>query len=456
MLFAHGVGSRGDLPLPLWMFTWGAAIALGLSFVALGVLWKEPRLAQAAIGRRLLGDRIPAWLGGLRGIGQVVALGLLLLCLWAGFFGADTDAQNVLPVTFYVVAWVGAQLIAGLFGDVWRAISPFTTIARGVEVIASRLGMAVTDAPPRLGHLPAAAGMFVFLFIELAHPSGSSPRVLAWALLVHIVVIIVLTLRWGASWIADNEPFGALLAMIGAMGIVARSAATGVGRFSPGSETASGLTARAPMSGLATTPVLRGTLATLLVVLGGTTFDGFVESEAGRDIFGRPSGWGGAVTLTIGLILSILLVTALFGVGIRWTCKVTGLDPEWVTDSFTPSLVPIVFGYAIAHYAQLLADEVQTFWFRLSDPAGLGWNLFGQADSTANLTWLSPTAIAWIQVLAILFGHIGAVLVAHDRSMEIVDHNTSTGSVNALRSQYVMLLVMVLYSCLGLWLLNNA
>lgn len=239
--------------------------------------------------------------------------------------------------------------------------------------------------------------------------------------------------------------------MIGAMGILGSTAG-------PGDDEKSSLRLRAPMSGLAAMPVLPGTLATLLVVLGGTTFDGFVESEAGRDLFGRPSGWGGSITLTIGLIISILLVTSLFGVGIRWTCSVTNLESDFVTNSFTPSLVPIVFGYAIAHYAQLLIDEVQTFWFRLSDPGGFGWDLFGGADGSADLTLLSPTAIAWIQVLAILFGHVGAVLVAHDRSMELVDHGESAGSGanNALRSQYVMLLVMVIYSALGLWLLNNA
>jgi hypothetical protein len=205
------------------------------------------------------------------------------------------------------------------------------------------------------------------------------------------------------------------------------------------------------MAGLATMAVRPGTLATLLIVLGGTTFDGFVESEAGRSLFGRPSGWGGALTLTIGLVMSVLLVTALFGVGIRWTSSVTGLDAQLITDKFTPSLVPIVFGYAIAHYAQLLVDETQTFWFRLSDPAGRGWDLFGAADGTVDFNIVSVNLIAWIQVLAILFGHIGAVLVAHDRSLEL---NPDDG--DSLRSQYVMLLVMVAYSVLGLWLLLNA
>jgi hypothetical protein len=118
--------------------------------------------------------------------------------------------------------------------------------------------------------------------------------------------------------------------------------------------------------------------------------------------------------------------------------------------AFTPSLVPIVFGYAIAHYAQLLADESQTFVFLLSDPAGLGWDLFGGAEGQIDFNLISVDLVAWIQVLSILFGHIGAVMVAHDRAVELFPAGQS------LRCQFAMLLVMVAYSTLGLWLLLNA
>ena len=43
---AHGVGSRQDLPLPFTAVVIGAAFALVVSFVALGVLWHEPRLGR--------------------------------------------------------------------------------------------------------------------------------------------------------------------------------------------------------------------------------------------------------------------------------------------------------------------------------------------------------------------------------------------------------------------------
>jgi hypothetical protein len=255
-------------------------------------------------------------------------------------------------------------------------------------------------------------------------------------LLAHTVVCVVLAACWGAGWLADHEPFAALFTILASMAVVFRRS--------------SGLGLRPPMSGLAELPVVGGTLAVLLVVLGGTTFDGFSESEAGRSLFGRSPGWGGALPLTAGLIASIAVVTMLYGVGVWWTRQITGMALGKAASSFAPSLVPIVFGYAIAHYAQLLVDESQTFVFRLSDPAGQGWDLFGGAEGQIDFNLISVDVVAWIQVLAILFGHIGAVIVAHDRAVE----RFSAGQ--SLRCQFAMLLVMVAYSTLGLWLLLNA
>ena len=31
----HGLGSRGDLPIPLWQFAWSGTAALVISFLAL-------------------------------------------------------------------------------------------------------------------------------------------------------------------------------------------------------------------------------------------------------------------------------------------------------------------------------------------------------------------------------------------------------------------------------------
>ena len=52
-LIAHGIGGVRDLPVPDWLFFWGGAVVLVLSFVALGALWQRPQLDRWAVGRPL-------------------------------------------------------------------------------------------------------------------------------------------------------------------------------------------------------------------------------------------------------------------------------------------------------------------------------------------------------------------------------------------------------------------
>ncbi len=86
----------------------------------------------------------------------------------------------------------------------------------------------------------------------------------------------------------------------------------------------------------------------------------------------------------------------------------------------------------------------------MSDPLGRGWDLFGGSGSRINFNVINADLIAWIQAIGVVVGHIASVVVAHDRAV------SSFPARDAVRSQYVMFLVMVVYSVLGLWLLLNA
>ena len=56
-----------------------------------------------------------------------------------------------------------------------------------------------------------------------------------------------------------------------------------------------------------------------------------------------------------------------------------------------------------------------------------------------------------MQVGALVVGHVAALVLAHDRALELY------GSARAAtRSQVVMLILMVAFTCLGLWLLSAA
>jgi hypothetical protein len=118
-----------------------------------------------------------------------------------------------------------------------------------------------------------------------------------------------------------------------------------------------------------------------------------------------------------------------------------------IARSFAHTLVPIALAYAVAHYVTLVLFEGQFLFAAVSDPLGLGWDLFGTADWTVNYTWVSPTTIWYLQVGAIVTGHVVGVTLAHDRSLALFPPD------RAVRTQYAMLVLMVCLTALGLSIL---
>jgi hypothetical protein len=84
-----------------------------------------------------------------------------------------------------------------------------------------------------------------------------------------------------------------------------------------------------------------------------------------------------------------------------------------------------------------------------SDPFGAGWNLLGTVSFAPNLTLISANAIWYFQVGAIVLGHVAGVVLAHDRALVDFPKNV------AMRTQYALLGVMVLFTMSGLVILRG-
>ena len=102
--------------------------------------------------------------------------------------------------------------------------------------------------------------------------------------------------------------------------------------------------------------------------------------------------------------------------------------------AFAHTLIPIAAGYLVAHYFSLLAYNGQDLWRLANDPLGNGSDYFGGADATIDYGVVSATGIWYVQVGALVVGHVAALVLAHDRALELY------GSARqATRSQVVML-----------------
>ena len=434
-VLAHGVGGRSDLPLPAWLFAYGAGFAVLISFVALGILWPRPRLAAAADGRELPGwmqtaARPATWV--VRAIGLFVYAVVLVACLW----GVNNSASNISPYVVYVTFWVGVQVLATFVGDVWRALNPLDTLA--VIVFGRRIPERTERLDP--GLWPAAVMIGSFAWLELAYHDPASPRAIGVWLVAYTVAALAGAAVWGRDWLRTGEGFAALFGLLAALAPFHRDEVTGR------------LRVRWPITGLSRVRPRRGLDALVLVVLGSTTFDGVTRLDWwARDVVGSRSEWGRTLVLTVGLLFTIGIVALVWTAATRVSARITGDDPDEVADAYVPSLLPIVIAYAIAHYFSLLVYESYTVVALASDPFGRGWDVFGTKDVEINFRVLTTAKIAWVQAGAIVLGHVSGVVAAHDRAVE--RHRSAKV---AGRSQWPLVAAMVLYTVVGLGLLLGA
>jgi hypothetical protein len=154
---------------------------------------------------------------------------------------------------------------------------------------------------------------------------------------------------------------------------------------------------------------------------------------------------------TVGLVGAVVAIALLYRHGIAGMRTVGGRPPDDLAGKFVHTLVPIALAYVVAHYFSLLAYQGQAMAALVSDPLGDGSDLLGTASATIDYTWITATGIWYVQVAALVIGHVAALTLAHDRALAIY-----TRARDATRSQYWMLAVMVAFTSIGLWILSAA
>ncbi len=441
IVLAHGLGARADLPVPVWLAQYAAALVLIISFVLLGRFWRVPRLQEPYRGRPLplalqRSVDAPAFRLALR----LVGLAALAVTILVAAFGTDTSATNPAPTWLFVWFWVGLVPASLLFGPVLRAFNPLRLITRGIDRLRGRTGPAgVRPMPEWLGYWPAAAGLLVFTWLELVYRNPDRPVNVLTFILLYCVVQLVAAAVVGEEWYGYGDAFEVYSTLVGRLSPFGRHPEDGR------------LVLRNPLAGLASVPVAPGMTAVVSVLLGSTAFDGLTRTLWWQGLSGRTTGLAYELLGTAGLLGMVALVSAAYLAATRrnpWARRGQRVPVE---RRFAHCLLPISIGYTVAHYFSLVVFQGQAGYILASDPLGRGWNLFGTAGETINYPVVSTSVIAVIQVLAILTGHVIGVFIAHDRA--IADYARSR---HRLRAQYPLLVVMVTYTLGGIALLLGA
>ena len=486
-VYAHGFGERYDLPIPLDYFLAGAAGAVALSFVVVGLFVRRrpgpfgyPRIDLLAVPwlGRALGSRLLLWPI------RLLSVTVFALIVTTALFGVNRPIENLAPTVVWILWWVGMGYVSALLGNVWMLINPWKITFEWVQALIGRDGDdgegGAFAYPEGLDVWPAVAIFLVFAWLENVYPDAAQPQKLGMLVVLYSLVTWAGMAAFGKhEWLRRGEAFSVLF------GLFARFSptevrvdrcegdgpSTGSGRlvdredcvdcyecFEAAPTDKRRLNLRPYAVGLVQ-PTGTTTAMALFVVLAlaTVTFDGLTETSAWVDV--QNAVWpvaelaGGRAVQAIDTA-GLLLLPALFAaVYLAFSSGVRSLSGERasvadVAKGFVLSLVPIALAYNLAHFISFLLIQGQLVIPLASDPFGFGWDLFGNAGYQLNINVIDARTTWFISVAAIVVGHIVSVYVAHETALRRV----ADGS-RALRGQYPMLLLMVLYTATSLWII---
>jgi hypothetical protein len=432
---AHGIGNIQDPPVPQWLAYYGGAAVLVLSFAALGALWRSPILEREHLKRLL---RVPR--SALRVLFGAIGLALFVVVFAAALVGERSVGTNIAPTFVWVLFWLGLVPLTILFGNVWAWVNPWRAAADAVAWLWERSGL--TWEPPfaypeRLGRYPAAALLFAFAAMELAYTDPSDPRMLALAIAIYSWITWVGIAAFGReSWLPNGEAFTVYFGLLS--------------RLSLTTLRTSNWSLRRPLDRVARDAERPGTVAFVSVMLGSVAFDGFTRTSFWQDRLFRIDSQTLAIGFNLlGLAAAVAIVAGAYVAASEIARLIAGKGSR-LEQSFIGSLIPIALAYVVAHYLTLLLIQGQLAIPLASDPFGYGWDLFGTLDFRVNVQPLTADQIWWAQTGALVIGHVLGLMIAHDKALALF------GSTKvALRTQYAMLGLMVLYTVGGLWLLSR-
>jgi hypothetical protein len=456
---AHALVARKDLPIPAWLFAWGASIVLIISFFALSAAWRKPRFEQErwrplneGLSRALLSLPLQVLCG---------LIGVLLLgfSIYAGLKGTEAPDRNFALTFLYVTAWLGFPFFSVIFGDIFRPFNPWRAGGRaigGAFTAVAGQPPAHFDYPRRLGRWPAAIGLLAVVWLEVIYGAsggvavGLSPHAAGMATLIYSLYTLAMMGLFGVErWCETGEVFSVYFGMFSQLG------GFGVreGR----------LGRRLPLSASTHWATVPGSAAVVIASIASTSFDGAQEGALKNAII-QTFEWlaeaGLSLTTSLRLADTIFMLICFAGVGLVYLIGVRGMETvrgapplKTLRSGFAHTLIPIAFAYLVAHYFSLFVFQEQAqFTYLLSDPLGTATtNLFGTASAGIDFRVLSANAIWYVQVGSLVVGHVIGLTLAHDRAV------TYWGDYRqAARSQYWMLAVMVAFTCFGLYLLSVA
>jgi hypothetical protein len=428
---AHGgslrTASSQELAVPTWLFLATGGAVVGASFLLASFVTDRAFVESIHRWTRA----VPAPRRALAWVGRLVGVVGFAVVLWAGFVGPqglDAELRNAAILLVWVGWWAGFAMTTYLVGNAWPALDPFRTLTSALTALPT--GDRYVDES-RAAWVSTLL-LLALVWVEVVSPLADVPQLLAAAALGYLAVAVVGVLVVGhRTWFEHVDPLARLFRMYGAVAPVQR--------------TDGGLQLRIPGARLTDDVVTdAGSVAFVVALLWGTTFDGLVATPAWASFaravvsLGAPAFVLYPAALAVGFLLFIRLYW--------WSARTARTTAPTYTDTgtlavrFVPSLLAIAAGYHLAHYL---------VYFLSLSPA-LVASLLAPLNPPVARTLVLPAWLSGVGVAAVLVGHLLAIWVAHGTAYDLFP-----GRLQAIRSQYPLTVVMILYTMVSLWVVGQ-
>ncbi|WP_254537361.1 hypothetical protein [Halomarina litorea] len=423
---AHGGTLRGnqqELAIPTWLFLSTGGGAVGASFLLAS--FATDRAFVRSVHRARDALSLPArdlLVAATRLVGVVGLLAVLVV----GWVGPVDPLQNLAVLVVWGGWWAGFAMTTYLVGDAWPVLNPWRTVGRYLPSLGY-------DYPERLGAWPSVVGLLLLIWVEVVSPLADDPRLLTVVVAAYTVVTLggVLVVGEGV-WFRRVDPVSRVFAYYG--------------RVAPVSRTESGLELRLPGSALTESrlAVDSSEVGFVVALVWVTTYDGFVATPVWRTLVTPlvEAGLPPALLYPLALVVGYVLFLGAFRLAARKGREYAEsyLAAGEIARRFAPSLLAIAAGYHLAHYLGYFLSLL---------PMLVGALLSPFSPPPPEYLVL-PAWVGGLELLFVLVGHLLAIWVAHATAYALFP-----GRMQAIRSQYPLTAVMILYTMTSLLIVSQ-
>ena len=210
-VFAHAIGQLYTLPLPLWLYLYGAGAALIVSFLLIGFFAKESNQTLPHINLK-----VHPWVISFF---KILSMGLFALTIFSGLFGSQSSIDSFAVNFFWIIFLLGFTYLSAIFGNIWQVINPW-------KILFSFFGFSKPNLtyPKNLAYLPTLVFYFLLIWLELLSGGlGTKPNILSQMLLIYTTLTLLAAYLFGADWFQYGEFFSVFFKQVSRLSFYQKS-----------------------------------------------------------------------------------------------------------------------------------------------------------------------------------------------------------------------------------------